>query len=649
MIAIFLQNYEPDESNMYLNSLSQRSHTRFLATLLFLFTISAPTLEASSIKINSSQIIKAPNTDPFDFFSENLSKISAAAGDSVFTLCNQGTFVFGSESGLGGSDCWGWRDSAGNDYGIMGTIDGISFVNATTLQFIQTIPGPNQACGFYWRDIKTYGHYAYCVSECFGTNEGLMIIDMSYLPDSVQLVKTVDTGPIWGSVTSHNISIDTVQGYLYAEGNGFPNGDAVVILNLADPVNPAFVNSFGPSTGIHDLYAMNDTVYLAEGGSASFSIWDLSSKLSPQMLKRVFIPSEGYVHNIWPTDDGSHVVTTEEVPPGLTVKFWDIQNLDSVQLVAEYLGPSGLAHNAHVQDDTLYLSHYESGISILDISDPSNPVELTLFDTYVSNNPEYNGCWGIYPHTGNDLLYASNMDGVFFVLSKNFYLPGDTISAENSVAPAGSPVRVRIEATNSILIRAFTVAFSWAGTMNLIFDSVSSSGTRTETFEIIDLVGFDPFGKKAVYQLIGSNSDFYVGTEPGSGAILDLYFTIPNFPADTVNPIEFTALSGLSSSFVTLCQIDIDPVAVSGSITLGSLSCCDLAGDADGGGDVNIGDATFLVKYIFQGGQAPDCCDEADPDGGGDVNIGDANFIVKYVFQDGSEPLCPVPGDLDCQ
>ena len=177
-------------------------------TFLFLFTIPAPTLEALPVETKRQRTINVSKIDSFDFISGNLSKISAA-DDSIFTLCNQETFAFGSENGRGGSDCWGWRDSSGNDYGIMGTIDGISFVNATTLQFVQTIPGPNEACGFYWRDIKTYGHYAYCVSECFGTNEGLMIIDMSFLPDSVHLVKTIDTGPIWGGVTSHNISIDT--------------------------------------------------------------------------------------------------------------------------------------------------------------------------------------------------------------------------------------------------------------------------------------------------------------------------------------------------------------------------------------------------------------------------------------------------------
>ncbi|MCH9032368.1 MAG: hypothetical protein IIB00_08945 [candidate division Zixibacteria bacterium] len=79
-------------------------------------------------------------------------------------------------------------------------------------------------------------------------------------------------------------------------------------------------------------------------------------------------------------------------------------------------------------------------------------------------------------------------------------------------------------------------------------------------------------------------------------------------------------------------------------------SCCDLPGDADDGGDVNIGDAIFIVKYAFEeGSPKPPCCDQADADGGGDVNIGDAVYIVKFAFEEGAPvPLCPPSGPLEC-
>ena len=72
--------------------------------------------------------------------------------------------------------------------------------------------------------------------------------------------------------------------------------------------------------------------------------------------------------------------------------------------------------------------------------------------------------------------------------------------------------------------------------------------------------------------------------------------------------------------------------------------CCTVPGDADDGGDTNIGDATFIVKYIFQGGDAPPCLDQANADGGADVNIGDATYIVKFIFQSGDFPVCGTTG-----
>ncbi|MCH9031350.1 MAG: hypothetical protein IIB00_03720 [candidate division Zixibacteria bacterium] len=77
---------------------------------------------------------------------------------------------------------------------------------------------------------------------------------------------------------------------------------------------------------------------------------------------------------------------------------------------------------------------------------------------------------------------------------------------------------------------------------------------------------------------------------------------------------------------------------------------CPTPGDADNGGEVDIGDAIFIVKYAFEeGSPKPPFCDQADADGGGDVNIGDAIYIVRYVFVVGAPaPVCPNPGGLTC-
>ena len=72
--------------------------------------------------------------------------------------------------------------------------------------------------------------------------------------------------------------------------------------------------------------------------------------------------------------------------------------------------------------------------------------------------------------------------------------------------------------------------------------------------------------------------------------------------------------------------------------------CCSQPGDADDGGDVNIGDATFIISYIFQNGDTPPCLDQADANGSNDISVSDAIYIVRRVFQNGALPRCGTTG-----
>ena len=73
--------------------------------------------------------------------------------------------------------------------------------------------------------------------------------------------------------------------------------------------------------------------------------YDISSFDNIDLLAT--IPCEGYAHNAWLNEEGTHLITTEETQ-NKTVKIWDIQDLDNIQLAGEYLGENGLAHNVHI-------------------------------------------------------------------------------------------------------------------------------------------------------------------------------------------------------------------------------------------------------------------------------------------------------------
>ncbi len=63
-------------------------------------------------------------------------------------------------------------------------------------------------------------------------------------------------------------------------------------------------------------------------------------------------------------------------------------------------------------------------------------------------------------------------------------------------------------------------------------------------------------------------------------------------------------------------------------------------GDANNDTQVNVGDAVYIIGYVFRGGPAPPILPTADANCDGNINVGDAVFIISYVFRGGPEPGC---------
>ena len=312
---------------------------------------------------------------------------------------------------VGGSDVWAYTANDGAEYALMGDLGGLSVVAVPSMEIVDRVDFASDGCFFYWRDIKTYGSFAYLSTECYGENQGMLVLDLRALPDEVKVVGSL-AGEDDRLVSSHNISIDTQAGFAYMLNS---DGTEIVAIDLSDPINPKDVGSF-PVPDSHDIYARNDTVWVAEGRSPTLSVWDTSDKANPVRLSLVTVPDAGYVHNIWPTDDGKYAVTTEETVDK-SVKVWDFSDLENPTLVGEWLGDSRLAHNVHVRGNEVYVSHYASGLYILDISDPTNPVVMAQYDTFPENDDAaFYGAWGMSLPTREGYVYGSSLEGQLTVL-----------------------------------------------------------------------------------------------------------------------------------------------------------------------------------------------------------------------------------------
>ena len=61
-------------------------------------------------------------------------------------------------------------------------------------------------------------------------------------------------------------------------------------------------------------------------------------------------------------------------------------------------------------------------------------------------------------------------------------------------------------------------------------------------------------------------------------------------------------------------------------------------GDANADSQVDVGDAVFLINYIFRGGQPPPVIDWGDVNADCAVNVGDVVYLISYIFKGGSAP-----------
>ncbi len=68
-----------------------------------------------------------------------------------------------------------------------------------------------------------------------------------------------------------------------------------------------------------------------------------------------------------------------------------------------------------------------------------------------------------------------------------------------------------------------------------------------------------------------------------------------------------------------------------------------LCGDADGSTAVSIGDAVFIINYIFAGGPAPNPLASGDADCSGAVSISDAVYLINFIFAGGPAPCAACP------
>ena len=168
----------------------------------------------------------------------------------------------------------------------------------------------------------------------------------------------------------------------------------------------------------------------------------------------------------------------------------------------------------------------------------------------------------------------------------------------------------------------------------LSFVGYTTTGCRTDYFEVKSLSSQDPVGRRLSIRLTSSNSGTSPYLAPGEGPLLIAQFVID--PSATSSQTAQIILDGYSTYLpkFTTTTFTYNPVA---SVTA-TVSVCPPHGDVDPYAGITVSDLTYMVNYLFRQGLPPNPLEAGDANCDGQVAISDLTFLVNYLFKGGPEP-----------
>ncbi|HLA94240.1 MAG TPA: FG-GAP-like repeat-containing protein [Pyrinomonadaceae bacterium] len=295
-----------------------------------------------------------------------------------------------------------------------------------------------------------------------GNGGGVHIVDLTN-PASPQLLGTV-TSANNAHNSIHEMMVFQQNGatYLIENFNGF-SSKIIKVINVTNPALPVFVRDINPTeiSWVHAFHIRGNKLYTSGWGTGSVrgrtEIYDISNigTQAPTLLGYVEDPngsaSNGNnMHSSWTSEDGNFLYSAREIagsgangPSPGDVRVYNVSNPATPLLVNRVsmndLGLNAVTpHNPVVMGNKLYVSWYQAGLQVFDISTPSTLTRIGQYDTYepafiqapenqlsltdepwdmvcgVSNlqnavPTNYNGLWAVFPFLGEDRVLIGDL------------------------------------------------------------------------------------------------------------------------------------------------------------------------------------------------------------------------------------------------
>jgi len=420
------------------------------------------------------------------------------------------------------NDIWGHVDlNNGKEYALIGLQNGIAVFDVTNPNEpieVGTVSGKNSG----WRDIKIYQYYddtfkiwrAYAYATVDRSIDYVTIIDLNNLPRTVSLAnksQVVSTAHnIYISNVDHtlNIALPDMTPTLQLVGANTFSG-AFHSYSLQNPQDITLISQQSVGQGYsHDgaTIVIDDerknadcnnngqrcTVFI-DFNEKEMKLWNISNAGNIEQLGtgtyNDVSSSNQYVHSGWGSEDKQYIFLHDEFDEkngGLnsTVRVFSIADLNNPQHVGQWTGTTrAIDHNGYTRGNRYYMSNYEHGLTVLDITNPLLPRTIGSFDTYTpSNNANYNGAWGAYPFLPSGNILISDINSGLYILKDNTLASENgTLSFPNKAitAPQGKNVMIEVQRISNSVGEVSIDYEMIPGSAKEIEDYTATKGTLT--------------------------------------------------------------------------------------------------------------------------------------------------------------------------
>ena len=342
-------------------------------------------------------------------------------------------------------------------------------------------------------DIKVANGVGYFASNLGG---GLHIVDVSN-PSNPQLL---------GRISSANGGYDNVhkvavwQNFVFIPNN--LSSPVILVFDVSVPSNPVLfttIMSTDPKW-VNDMDIQSNgagsvRLYTA-GWGGKCDIWDITNiaTSAPVLLGSFSAGVSGSSASA--TSDGNYLAYSRKTLDGTSeVKLYNISNPKSVTVASTITMPGfGISatapHDPKIMGNLMYVSWFQAGTLIFDITDVTQPVLVGSYDTWPGavGTGQLQGNWGVYPYLGQDHVLLSDRNTGLYIVDAtgvstqpafyNFLINPATVVG--SVSSTGTAYLVGIAGPSGI-----TANLSSANAVAVVPASVTvSSGSTKASFSI---------------------------------------------------------------------------------------------------------------------------------------------------------------------